>query len=487
MAFELVCQQCGVIGELEDPIDEFECPVCKGKMVPVKPHSPVETGHEDNTPTIAISRSQIQEYRSVKVAKTADFGFGGVVNAKLSSATRGIPVANTNTAPSGHVISKPIAAVPKAAAPIIPIAVAAVKPRPELSEANSKHELPLPSESQPKDEVKTELPPAVELSKEITPAVENKENSPLPEIQVQTEPALPPADLKHELPEADLKHELPAAVEVISHVAPTPEPEKTPESTENRLSPETENQSKSAVNEEEKPMIRETAVSAEKTVESTEKKEDISPAEQKTVEKKTAKTPVKKGLGAKSASVKSSAPKKKAPDTDGSSKSVEKKIRGTGKFEVVKGKGGVLQVFAPNGIQLSEADSKTYLAIRKKKHNQIVAIAVGITLLVTGIVCGIILMINSAKSTEIQTKIEAKAAFESEWTREISPKVNPLISGSKDLGSNAAYKQLTEALNAYIKKWENNNDARVKSKIKQAQSLLEAAKRNKAAQGSNWE
>ena len=35
MAYQMQCSKCGVIGELETPVAEFECPSCGGTMLPV--------------------------------------------------------------------------------------------------------------------------------------------------------------------------------------------------------------------------------------------------------------------------------------------------------------------------------------------------------------------------------------------------------------------------------------------------------------------
>ena len=99
-AFLLKCQSCGVVGEMEEYIDEFECPNCRGIMLPATPAVPrpqdiTQTQKaditqlidealpdmeefdelEDNTPTIAISKEQISEYKkNIKVAKPVDVG-----------------------------------------------------------------------------------------------------------------------------------------------------------------------------------------------------------------------------------------------------------------------------------------------------------------------------------------------------------------------------------------------------------------------------
>ncbi|MBR3708541.1 MAG: hypothetical protein IKM17_05975, partial [Lentisphaeria bacterium] len=35
MAYQMQCSKCGVIGELDTPVAEFECPSCGGTMLPV--------------------------------------------------------------------------------------------------------------------------------------------------------------------------------------------------------------------------------------------------------------------------------------------------------------------------------------------------------------------------------------------------------------------------------------------------------------------
>jgi len=78
--FELKCQGCGVIGELEEPMDEFDCPQCGAIMLPVNNNASEkkEVEEDDDTPTIAISKSAIQDYKNIKVAKAVDVGFGGM-------------------------------------------------------------------------------------------------------------------------------------------------------------------------------------------------------------------------------------------------------------------------------------------------------------------------------------------------------------------------------------------------------------------------
>ena len=35
MAYQMQCSKCGVVGELDTPVAEFECPSCGGTMLPV--------------------------------------------------------------------------------------------------------------------------------------------------------------------------------------------------------------------------------------------------------------------------------------------------------------------------------------------------------------------------------------------------------------------------------------------------------------------
>ena len=98
--FFLKCQNCGVVGEMEEAIEEFECPNCRGIMRPVNQRPPAPQDFtqtqnteitqlideamieeaiidesDDNTPTIAISKEQISEYKkNIKIAKPVDVG-----------------------------------------------------------------------------------------------------------------------------------------------------------------------------------------------------------------------------------------------------------------------------------------------------------------------------------------------------------------------------------------------------------------------------
>lgn len=78
MIYELQCQNCLVIGEMDEFIEEFECPQCGGVMLPLTPSEDLsEEGEECKT--IAISRDEIDEYRkSLKVAQAVDVGIGGM-------------------------------------------------------------------------------------------------------------------------------------------------------------------------------------------------------------------------------------------------------------------------------------------------------------------------------------------------------------------------------------------------------------------------
>lgn len=82
--FELKCESCGIIGELEEYMDEFDCPQCGGKMYPLEKNKKdmTETTRLSNeevpeveTATISISKAQINEYKqNIKVAKPVDIG-----------------------------------------------------------------------------------------------------------------------------------------------------------------------------------------------------------------------------------------------------------------------------------------------------------------------------------------------------------------------------------------------------------------------------
>ena len=63
MPFELQCQNCKVIGELDEYIDQFECPQCHGVMLPINNQVEEEEDEDDDAPTISISRSQIADYK----------------------------------------------------------------------------------------------------------------------------------------------------------------------------------------------------------------------------------------------------------------------------------------------------------------------------------------------------------------------------------------------------------------------------------------
>ncbi len=77
MPFELQCQSCQVVGEVDEYIEEFECPQCGGTMLPLA----VEEEEEAyETPTISISRGAIMDYKnSLKRAKPVSVGFSEIM------------------------------------------------------------------------------------------------------------------------------------------------------------------------------------------------------------------------------------------------------------------------------------------------------------------------------------------------------------------------------------------------------------------------
>jgi len=115
MSFELQCQSCQVVGELDEYIEEFECPQCGGLMLPVSNAAPAPLEEEDDeAPTISISRSQVADYKkNLKVAAPVDIGFGGMFTSsstgplsksseQLTRTQQGLPpTVKQTTAPKG--------------------------------------------------------------------------------------------------------------------------------------------------------------------------------------------------------------------------------------------------------------------------------------------------------------------------------------------------------------------------------------------------
>lgn len=124
--FELKCQSCGVLGELEEYMDEFDCPQCGGKMYPVdktkkaatettrlsseEQENLEQTKLEQETATISISKAQINEYKkNIKVAKPVDIGIFSSGVPSISS-SKGMSTSSKNlntTTPSSAFRSIP--------------------------------------------------------------------------------------------------------------------------------------------------------------------------------------------------------------------------------------------------------------------------------------------------------------------------------------------------------------------------------------------
>lgn len=441
MAFELICQKCGTVGELEEPIDEFECPVCQGKMLPVsvqKKETVVETAHankiDDATPTIAISRSQIQEYRNVKIAKMADLGFGGVVNAKLSSSTCGIPVANVSTSALSKIQQH-----------------TEVKPVPVLDPVKAVKPEPVPTPSPIIEPAAT--PPPVE-EKVSAPVVEEKEVS-------TADVSVIPAAVKSEplpvvvekVPEAVVETKEAVEPEVVTQ----PVAETVPAVEKEKKTPPVQ----------EKPIVKSaTGAKAKvagkpKTAMNMKKSSDAPIA-------KTANKPVKK----------SSADAKKTPGQK----------RGTGKFEVVKDLKGRITVLAPNGVELSEADTKIFLEVRKKKRRVIVIIASAVVLLLTCIVCVSIYISQSGASAKPKSSVapEVTARMEAEKaSRDDFKAIGPMPKNALP-SSYEEYKKVTDGLRAYVEKYKNDKHNGVKQSVKNAEDWLVAIEKKKESHGWTW-
>ena len=68
MPYLMKCSKCGVVGELDEFMEEFDCPNCGGQMFP-------ENVAKKDTSTMSISRAQIDQYKKIKVAKAVNVGF----------------------------------------------------------------------------------------------------------------------------------------------------------------------------------------------------------------------------------------------------------------------------------------------------------------------------------------------------------------------------------------------------------------------------
>ena len=127
MSFELQCQSCHVVGELDEYLEEFECPQCGGLMLPTSSApAAIEEEEEEDCPTISISRSQIADYRkNLKVAKAVDIGFGGMFSSsstgplaksaeQLTRTQQGLPQtgAQTTTPKGARSVPAPVSQQP---------------------------------------------------------------------------------------------------------------------------------------------------------------------------------------------------------------------------------------------------------------------------------------------------------------------------------------------------------------------------------------
>lgn len=455
MAYELICQKCGTIGELEDPIDEFECPNCGGRMLPegsqqeasAAPHE--HAAHDDSTPTIAISRSQIQEYRNVKIAKTADLGFGGVVNAKLSASTRGIPVANVGT---GNV--------PKIGAksdkPLIVNAPAAPVEKPQIAppEVHAIH-------------------PAVEAPKPAAPAVE----TPAPEVAAPQPTATP----------------VTPSAPVAPAPAPTPVEAPTPAPTPVEA-PAPEVKVEDAPKVAETPVVDEVVASEEKASE-TEVKDPIptpppAAAAKKPLTKNAPKQrPEDKPIGGVKRKPAAATAKKSTSERPASSGPRQRK--GTGKFEIDRS-GKVVRVFAPNGAELTPEDTRRFIDIHNKKRKKIAFIVIGITVLVMGAICGSVLLarsIEARKDKERKEKQRIEATKTPEYLVEYRkfesriPSANKLETYPK---SYAEYTELITLMKGFVAKYENEKSAKIQSLVRGTQSWILNIERHRENYGWGW-
>ncbi len=89
MGFRYQCQSCQVCGEMDEYHNEFPCPQCGGRMIPIG--SLAENGNftqdDLDAPTTSIFKKQLLEdisnnapKRPVKIAKTVDLGFAGMLS-----------------------------------------------------------------------------------------------------------------------------------------------------------------------------------------------------------------------------------------------------------------------------------------------------------------------------------------------------------------------------------------------------------------------
>ena len=96
MAYLMKCSKCGVVGELDDFMPEFDCPSCGGVMYPA-------AAEKKNTSTMSISRSQVESYKKVKVARAVNVGFSDLaptIGSKTGMIAPAAPAAAAKPAPA---------------------------------------------------------------------------------------------------------------------------------------------------------------------------------------------------------------------------------------------------------------------------------------------------------------------------------------------------------------------------------------------------
>ncbi|MFZ2656938.1 MAG: hypothetical protein WAX69_18540, partial [Victivallales bacterium] len=90
MPFEYKCTACQAVGELDELVNQIECPNCGGMMVPLSAPVPQSDIFEGEEPTIKVPRGEFmnepsQPKRTVKVAKAVNIGFGGMLASTSST------------------------------------------------------------------------------------------------------------------------------------------------------------------------------------------------------------------------------------------------------------------------------------------------------------------------------------------------------------------------------------------------------------------
>lgn len=124
------CEGCGVIGELDEPMDDFVCPECGEVMHPADAPPKQEGG---KTPTVSISREQVNAYKQVKVAKPAGHGFGKLGIKTDTTATKGASKQDQKT------VKKTLVASGKKKI-IVPAKKGAAAPKPHAQMNAQEHE-----------------------------------------------------------------------------------------------------------------------------------------------------------------------------------------------------------------------------------------------------------------------------------------------------------------------------------------------------------